>query len=298
MSAAQAATAQPGVVTWDGCAGQPPVSLLPVWARLGFYPAGLAMPHVMGEAGTIVAILWAPRDALRSSPLHNRNNKILWVSKVPLVALDRLVIKATLAGGTRTAAVSVPGGPGRRSSTCRRPAAGPCTWAGPATKTNSSCATWPRPGLRRPAASRPSPAVPGGERQRQRTEPGWPCGQARRARRLALGQAQGSVAPGRLAVAGAGRHASSRQAWPPAPRHSRPGPVTGLTQRDRRRENVHGAADLVGGRRDSITAGRPPTWLICAAWCTGLLHVLPGHPGCVRQSSASRTFHRNPRATG
>ena len=112
MSAAQAATAQPGVVTWDGCAGQPPVSLLPVWARLGFYPAGLAMPHVMGEAGTIVAILWAPRDALRSSPLHNRNNKILWVSKVPLVALDRLVIKATLAGGTRTAAVSVPGGPG------------------------------------------------------------------------------------------------------------------------------------------------------------------------------------------
>ena len=70
------------------------------------------MPHVMGEAGNIVAILWAPRDALHSPPLHKRNNKILWVSKIPLTGPDPLVIKATLAGSTRTAAVSVPGGPG------------------------------------------------------------------------------------------------------------------------------------------------------------------------------------------
>jgi hypothetical protein len=34
------------------------------------------------------------------------------VSRIPLVAPDPLVIRATLAGGTRTAAVSVPGGPG------------------------------------------------------------------------------------------------------------------------------------------------------------------------------------------
>jgi hypothetical protein len=58
------------------------------------------MPHVMGEAGNIVAILWAPRDALHSPPLQDRNNKILWVSRVPL------------ADSTRTATVSVPGGPG------------------------------------------------------------------------------------------------------------------------------------------------------------------------------------------
>ena len=111
-SAAQAGTAQAGVVTSDGCAGQPPVSPLPVWARSGFHPADLAMPHVMGAAGNIVAILWASRDALHSPPLPDRNNKILWVSKIPLVAPNLLVIKATLAGSTRTATVSVPGGPG------------------------------------------------------------------------------------------------------------------------------------------------------------------------------------------
>ncbi len=111
-SAAQAGTAQAGALTSDGCAGQPPVSPLPVWARSGFSPADLAMPHVMGEAGNIVAILWATRDALHSPPLHDSSNKILWVSRVPLVAPDPLVITATLAGSARTATVSVPGGPG------------------------------------------------------------------------------------------------------------------------------------------------------------------------------------------
>jgi hypothetical protein len=111
-NAGQASTAQAGVVTSNGCAGQPPVSPLPVWARSGFSPADLAMPHVMGEAGNIVAILWATRDALHSPPLHDRSNKILWVSRVPLVAPDPLIITATLTGSTRTATVSVPGGPG------------------------------------------------------------------------------------------------------------------------------------------------------------------------------------------
>jgi hypothetical protein len=111
-SAAHAGTAQAGAVTSNGCAGQPPVSPLPVWARSGFSPADQARPHVTGEAGSIVAILWATRDALHSPPLHDRSNKILWVSKVPLAAPDPLVIKATLAGSTRTATVSVPGGPG------------------------------------------------------------------------------------------------------------------------------------------------------------------------------------------
>jgi hypothetical protein len=69
------------------------------------------MPHVMGGAGNIVAILWDSRDALHSPPLQGRNNKILWVSRIPLTG-DRLVIRATLAGGTRTATMFVPGGPG------------------------------------------------------------------------------------------------------------------------------------------------------------------------------------------
>ena len=127
--AAQASAAVPAAA--NGCIGQPPVSSLPVWARSGFTPPDLAMPHVMGAAGDIVAILWAPRDALHAPPLQNRTNKILWVSRIPLAASD-LVIKATLADSTRTATVSVPGGPG--PSIIDLPAPG-CwtlrlTWAG------------------------------------------------------------------------------------------------------------------------------------------------------------------------
>jgi hypothetical protein len=90
------------------------------------------MPHVMGEAGNIVAILWADRDALHSPSLHDRSNKILWVSRIPFAAPDPLVITATLAGGTRTVTVSVPGGPG--PSTIDLPAPGCWTfhlsWSG------------------------------------------------------------------------------------------------------------------------------------------------------------------------
>ena len=111
-NAVQASTAQAAAVTSNGCAGQPPVSPLPVWARSGFSPPDQAMPHVMGKAGNIVAILWASRDALHSPPLQSRNNKILWVSRVPLNVPDPLIIKATLAGSTRTATEYVPGGPG------------------------------------------------------------------------------------------------------------------------------------------------------------------------------------------
>lgn len=114
---ARSATGKPAsstgsrAVTSNGCAGQPPISPLPVWARYGFSPPDQAMPHVMGQAGNIVAILWASRDALHSPPLQGTNNKILWVSRISFTG-DPLVIKATLAGGRRTATVTVPGGPG------------------------------------------------------------------------------------------------------------------------------------------------------------------------------------------
>jgi hypothetical protein len=111
-AAAPAGSARAGAVTSDGCAGQLPVSPLPAWARAGFSPPGQAMPHVLGEAGNIVAILWASRDALHSPPLQDRSNKILWVSRIPFTGPDPLVIRATLAGSARTATVSVPGGPG------------------------------------------------------------------------------------------------------------------------------------------------------------------------------------------
>jgi hypothetical protein len=111
-SATRPGTAQAGAAASNGCAGQPPVSPLPLWARSGFSPPDQAMPHVMGEAGNIVAILWADRDALHSPSLPDRNNKILWVSRIPITVPDPLVITATLAGGTRAVTVSVPGGPG------------------------------------------------------------------------------------------------------------------------------------------------------------------------------------------
>jgi hypothetical protein len=79
-------------VTSNGCAAQLPVSPLPVWARSGFSPADQAMPHVLGGAGNIVAILWASRDAFHSPALQDRSNKILWVSRIPLTGPDPLVI--------------------------------------------------------------------------------------------------------------------------------------------------------------------------------------------------------------
>jgi len=93
----------------NGCAGQPPISPLPVWARAGFTPPDTAMPHVMGAAGNIVAILWAKRDALHVPALQDRANKILWVARV---SSGPMTIRATLAGSTRTATVHLPDGPG------------------------------------------------------------------------------------------------------------------------------------------------------------------------------------------
>ena len=127
-----ASAAPAGTVSSNGCIGQPAVSPLPVWARAGFNPPDQAMPHVLGEAGNIVAILWADRDALHSPALQDRGNKILWVSRIPFVAPNPLVINATLAGGTRTVTLSVPGGPG--PSTINLPAPGCWTlrlsWSG------------------------------------------------------------------------------------------------------------------------------------------------------------------------
>jgi hypothetical protein len=67
------------------------------------------MPHVIGTAGDIVAILWVPSDALHAPALPNRANKILWVSRV---SSGPMTIRATLAGGARTATVRLPDGPG------------------------------------------------------------------------------------------------------------------------------------------------------------------------------------------
>jgi hypothetical protein len=107
--ATQPPFAQASPASASGCAGQPLVSPLPAWARSGFTPPDIAMPHVTGAAGNIVAILWATPDALHVPALPNRANKILWVSRV---SSGPMTIRATLAGSTRTATVDLPDGPG------------------------------------------------------------------------------------------------------------------------------------------------------------------------------------------
>ena len=108
-SAAQPSLALISPARANGCASQPPVSPLPVWARSGFTPPDIAVPHVVGAAGDIVAILWATPNALHAPALPDVANKILWVSRV---SSGPMTIRATLAGSTRTATVTLPNGPG------------------------------------------------------------------------------------------------------------------------------------------------------------------------------------------
>jgi len=92
---------------------------LPAWARSGFSPPDVAMPHVMGEQGTIVAILWARSDALHAPSLPGQRNKILWVARQPGAPLT---IRAALNATGRTATVELPDGTG--PSLVNLPAAG------------------------------------------------------------------------------------------------------------------------------------------------------------------------------
>ena len=67
------------------------------------------MPHVISDRGDIVAILWAEHDPLQVPPAADRNNKILWVSRV---GRGDLLIRATLMSSDETVTRSVAGGPG------------------------------------------------------------------------------------------------------------------------------------------------------------------------------------------
>src|SRR5260221_12853419 len=98
QSAAQPSRTLISPVSANGCAGQPPVSPLPVWARSGFPPPDIAMPHVMGAAGNIVALLRETPNAPPAPPLPARAHKILWA---PPVSPGPLAIRATWAAGTR-----------------------------------------------------------------------------------------------------------------------------------------------------------------------------------------------------
>jgi hypothetical protein len=103
-------------VAATSCASSLTYGPLPEWARAGFQPPDVSMPHVLGARGAIVAVLWSRRDPLVTPPEPGRNNKILWVSRLPLAAGSNLEITTRrLAGATPAGPVErrvVVGGPG------------------------------------------------------------------------------------------------------------------------------------------------------------------------------------------
>jgi len=90
-----------GPATAGSCASSVVYGSLPPWARTGFTPPDVAMPHVLSAHGDIVAVLWARHDALVTPTPPGRNNKILWVPKVWDAVGSNLQITAQrLVGGT------------------------------------------------------------------------------------------------------------------------------------------------------------------------------------------------------
>lgn len=95
------------------CRPQIEDGVLPTWARAGFSEARPRMPYALGESGRIAAILWGTLD---SPPAASHNNKILWVSRVPVRPGDDLTIRAQRMAGTDRVGSpvnrTVTGGPG------------------------------------------------------------------------------------------------------------------------------------------------------------------------------------------
>jgi hypothetical protein len=86
--------------------------VLPEWARTGFSEPEPRMPHVLGENGRIVAILF-------EEPLiAEREQKILWVAREPLnepsdlnitAERDETVVTRKVAGGPGPSGIELPG---------------------------------------------------------------------------------------------------------------------------------------------------------------------------------------------
>jgi hypothetical protein len=88
--------------------------VLPTWARTGFSSPRPRLPHVIGRSGEIAALVFG--YPLRSPPLENRGNKILWVSRRAVKPLSDLRIRAQRMDGRRRVGRPVTrvvvGGPG------------------------------------------------------------------------------------------------------------------------------------------------------------------------------------------
>lgn len=97
---------QPGA-----CRTTYPASPLPEWAGAGFSAPEPSVPHVLGDAGDIVAIVWVAEHPLSAPPQAGKNNKILWVARTG-AADGPLVIRATSARTGETVSRTVEPAPG------------------------------------------------------------------------------------------------------------------------------------------------------------------------------------------
>jgi hypothetical protein len=79
--------------------------VLPTWARTGFSDPKPKMPHVVGDAGRIAAVLFG--DPLMASPGPDRANKILWVARTTPEPPAQLTIHAHQGDRTVTRKVDV-----------------------------------------------------------------------------------------------------------------------------------------------------------------------------------------------
>lgn len=79
--------------------------VLPGWARTGFSDPKPKMPHVVGDAGTIAAVLFG--DPLMSPPGPDRANKVLWVARTTPEPPAQLTIHASQGDRTVTRKVDV-----------------------------------------------------------------------------------------------------------------------------------------------------------------------------------------------
>ena len=88
--------------------------VLPAWARTGFSDPRPRLPHVVGRSGEIAALVFG--YPLRSPPVKDRGNKILWVSRRTVKPLSDLRIRAQRMEGRRRVGRPVTrvvvGGPG------------------------------------------------------------------------------------------------------------------------------------------------------------------------------------------
>ena|SRR5438445_9216181 len=88
--------------------------VIPVWARSGFSDPKPRMAHVLGRSGRIVALVFG--DPLHGPGKTKRNNKILWVPRIPLSVPADLRISAQRMAGPQALGKPVVrvirGGPG------------------------------------------------------------------------------------------------------------------------------------------------------------------------------------------